>query len=153
MAALRQLDTRIANLTKREGKVTEAITRQRRDLDTLETDLAALQTELATATAERREAAAQVAIPSGNGVQDLDSVAHASIQALIRVGQVAGKTPAADRLREHTQQYCDLIRAFANETTASAKAVTNEESTKTRATARPPMGLAIADLPAPGSRA
>ena len=35
---------------------------------------------------------------------------------------ITGKTPTAERQREHTQQSCDLIRALANETAATVTA-------------------------------
>ena len=49
-----------------------------------------MHTELEAATAERSVAAAMVAVPCARDNADLETVAHSSIQALIRVSEIAG---------------------------------------------------------------
>ena len=122
LAALKQLDTRIANLTRREAKLSAAAARQRAELDTLEADLAAVHAELGTATPERSAAAARVAIPFGLDNVDLETVARSTIQTLVRVSEIGGKSATPALMREHIQQSVVLIRALADEAAAAAAA-------------------------------
>ena len=118
LAALKQLDTRIATLTKREGKPPVAVARQREEL-------AVLETELAIATAERSAAAARVAIPSATDIVDLETVAHSTIQTRTRVSEIAGDSATAAPLRERIQQSVALIRAPADEAVAAVAAASS----------------------------
>ena len=112
LAALRKIDTRISELTRREAKLTTAAARLRAEL---EADLAGLHTELAAADAARSAAAARAAIPCAHDKADIETVAHSTIQTLSRVGEIAGPSANANLLLEHLQRSADLVRLPADE--------------------------------------
>ena len=120
--ALRQIDTRIATLTRRESKLTAALAELRDELDATEEDLETVRAELAAATAERGAAAAKVAIPNAKDPSELEQVANSSIQTLRRVSDIAGQTDTAQALRGLLDMATEHIRGLAAEATAAAHA-------------------------------
>ena len=82
LAALRQIESRIESLARRETKLASAASRLHADLDAAEDDLATTRTELAAAHAERSAALGRLAIPNAEDTTDLGSVVHYSIQTL-----------------------------------------------------------------------
>ena len=121
IAALRQIDTRIASLTRRERKLTATLAELRTELDATEDDLETARVEPA-ATAERGAIAARAAIPNATDVAEVEQVADTSIQTLRRLGDIAGNTTAADALRAALDQAAQHVRTLAAEATASAHA-------------------------------
>ena len=122
LTALRQIDTRIANLTRRERKLTATVVELRTGLDATEDDLESARAELAAATAERGAIAARVAIPNAKDVNEFEQVADTSIQTLRRLGDLAGHSNAADALRGLLDQAAERVRILPAEATALANA-------------------------------
>ena len=123
LTALRQIDTRIATLTRRESKLTATVAELRAELDATEDDLETVRAELAAATAERGAAAARVAIPNAKDPSELEQVANSSIQTLRRVTYIAGQTDTAQVPRGLLDMAAEHIRVLDAEATAAAHAV------------------------------
>ena len=91
LTALRQIDTRIATLTRRESTLTATLAELRDELDAAEDDLETMRAELAAATAERGAAAARGAIPNAKDPSELVQVDNSSIHTLRRVSDISDR--------------------------------------------------------------
>ena len=128
LAALRHIEARIENLTRRETKLASAAARLHAEINSTELDLATTRTQLAAATSERSAAAACVAIPSAQDNAHLQTVAHSSIQTLFRFSEIAGHGANATALRERLQRSAELIRILADEAAAATAAAPAAQS-------------------------
>ena len=122
LTALRQIDTRIATLTRRESTLTATLAELRDELDAAEDDLETMRAELAAATAERGAAAARGAIPNAKDPSELVQVDNSSIHTLRRVSDISGQTDTAHALRGLHHMAAEHIRVLAAEATAAAHA-------------------------------
>ena len=119
LTALRQIDTRIANLTRRERKLTVTVAELRTELDATEDDLETARAELAAATTKRGAIAARAAIPNAKDVKEVEQVADTSTQTLGRLGDLPEHSNAADALRGLLGQAAEHVRILAAEATPS----------------------------------